>query len=196
LLAMLIVLVIVVSSHSGFGVQGQPSGPSGSTPVGTSQPAQPLGPSATPNGFLQWISLGIAASVVVLALMAWLISQRRSRTPWLGRELVGREKLAAALDESLDALRSHPDPREAVIRAYSAMERALARAGRARRHFEAPLEFVNRVLVSIPGAGSDARTLTDLFELARFSQHQIDARMRDVAVNTLSNIRRQLQAES
>jgi hypothetical protein len=142
---------------------------------------------------LPWISLGLAAAVVLVGILAWVMSERRRR---LSSQVLGskpRETMTAAIEEGIETLLSHPDPRLAVIAAYSVMEKAFARAGSARRIYETPLEFVGRILSSIPSAGADATKLAELFELAKFSQHEIDEKMRVVAVRTLSNIRRQLQ---
>ncbi|HEY8745753.1 MAG TPA: DUF4129 domain-containing protein, partial [Chloroflexota bacterium] len=79
--------------------------------------------------------------------------------------------------------------RRAVVAAYAGMERALARAGLARRPQEAPFEYLRRVL---PAARSNAQTvqrLTELYERARFSEHPITVPMRDTAIQSLQAIR-------
>ena len=55
------------------------------------------------------------------------------------------------------------------------MERALAAHGFPRRRFEAPHEYLNRVLGELSGGRRAAARLTALFERARFSPH--DRRM-------------------
>jgi hypothetical protein len=143
---------------------------------------------------LPGISVGLAAAVVLISMVAWVMSERRRRRLARVRDSETQETMSEAIEEGIETLLSHPDPRQAVIAAYSVMERAFARAGSARRHYETPLEFVGRILSSIPRAGADATRLADLFELAKFSQHEIDEKMRGIAVNSLSNIRNQLRA--
>jgi uncharacterized protein DUF4129 len=104
------------------------------------------------------------------------------------------EVLAAALDESLDDLRSDPDLRRAIIAAYARMERALAAAGLPRHHAEAPLEYVERALLTLDTSAGAVRRLTDLFQWARFSQHEPDPSMRDEAVDALIAVRDELRA--
>ena len=99
------------------------------------------------------------------------------------------------LSETLDDLRREPDPRKAVIGAYSKMERTLAARGFARRESEAPLEYLGRILGIVEGSGHSARRLTRLFERARFSPHEIDQRMKDDAIDSLVGLRAQLEAE-
>ena len=65
-----------------------------------------------------------------------------------------REALAQVLSETLDDLRSEPDPRKAVIGAYAKMERTLAARGFPRRESEAPLEYLGRILGSSRGAAT------------------------------------------
>jgi uncharacterized protein DUF4129 len=104
------------------------------------------------------------------------------------------EVLAAALDESLDDLRADPDLRRAIIAAYARMETALAAAGLPRHHAEAPLEYVERALLTLDTSAVAVRRLTDLFQWARFSQHEPDPAMRDEAVEALIAVRDELRA--
>jgi hypothetical protein len=104
------------------------------------------------------------------------------------------EALAAALDESLDDLRADPDLRRAIIAAYARMERALAAAGLPRNQAEAPLEYVERALLTLDTSAAAVRRLTDLFQWARFSQHEPDPAMRDEAVDALVAVRDELRA--
>lgn len=137
-----------------------------------------------------WIGFAIAVSLV-LALFLWL---------WVRRRIVAgqsslepRAALVRALEGSLEELRTIADPRQAVIAAYASMEKAFDRAGLPRRPFETPLEFVARVLSLITRTAAEARRLADLFELAKFSRHDIDERMRSSALESLSRIRDELR---
>jgi hypothetical protein len=58
------------------------------------------------------------------------------------------------------------------------MERALAAAGIPRHRAEAPLEYMERALLTLDTSAEAVRRLTDLFALARFSQHEPDPSMR------------------
>ena len=111
------------------------------------------------------------------------------------REVEAREALAAILDDTLDDLRAEPDPRKAVIACYSRMERSLASYGLPRRPFEAPDEYLGRVLEELQSGSPSARRLTRLFERAKFSEHSIDASMKDEAIDAVSELRSELTSE-
>ena len=143
----------------------------------------------------QWFPVFIIGSLVVGigGAMAFLALRRRHAE--LERAPI-RETLAEVLSETLDDLRSEPDPRKAVIGAYAKMERTLAARGFPRHESEAPLEYLGRILAVIEGSGHSARRLTRLFERARFSPHEIDQRMKDDAIDSLVGLRAQLEADA
>jgi Domain of unknown function (DUF4129) len=80
-----------------------------------------------------------------------------------------------------------------VIAAYARMERVLAAHGIPRRRFEAPHEYLDRVLGELTH-GSSAARLTALFERARFSSHAIGAPMRDEAIEAIEALQDELAA--
>jgi uncharacterized protein DUF4129 len=133
------------------------------------------------------IVLGVLLALGVAAYMtrSRLVSATHRRAP---------EELAAALDDSIDDLRTEPDLRRAIVAAYARMERALAEAGIPRHHSEAPLEYMERALLTLDTSAAAVRTLTDLFALARFSQHEPDPSMRDEAIDALVAVRDELRA--
>ena len=96
--------------------------------------------------------------------------------------------VALAARVGLDELRAERDPRMAVVRAYAAMERILSQRGLGRRRHEAPFEYLERTLAvgSLPVQA--ATELTELFELARFSDHLIARSLRDQAIQALEDI--------
>jgi hypothetical protein len=126
---------------------------------------------------------------VAAAIVAAFFFRRGSGKP----DETAPEVLAAALDESLDDLRSDPDLRRAIIAAYARMETALAAAGIPRDPAEAPLEYVERALLALDTSAGAVRKLTDLFEWARFSHHEPEPSMRDDAVDALVAVRDELR---
>ena len=73
------------------------------------------------------------------------------------------------------------------------MERTLAARGVPRERFEAPVEYLARVLDLVQVSSHSIRRLTSLFERARFSPHEIDARMKDDAIDALAGLRTELE---
>jgi len=128
-----------------------------------------------------------------IAVAAFLLAERRRRRR-LPRDWNVAEALSDVLDETLDDLRAESDPRRAVIAAYARMERALAAHGVPRRRFEAPHEYLGRVLAEVTGGGLAARRLTALFERARFSPHEIDTSMKDEAIEAIESLQADLAA--
>jgi len=141
----------------------------------------------------RWEEL-VAVLVLLLALGAVMAATRSRLRAGTARHVAAPEALAAALDESLDDLRADTDLRRAIIAAYARMERALAAAGLPRHHAEAPLEYLERALLALDASAGAVRRLTDLFEWARFSQHEPDPSMRDEAVDALVAVRDELRA--
>ncbi len=74
------------------------------------------------------------------------------------------------------------------------MERVLAAHGVARRAAEAPLEYLARVLRDLALRESSVRTLTHLFERAKFSHHAVDPTMKEAAIDALETARAELRA--
>jgi Domain of unknown function (DUF4129) len=142
----------------------------------------------------QWGELIAVLALVAVVAAAAVVAARRSRPDDDTGLEAAPEALAAALDESLDDLRGDPDLRRAIIAAYARMETALAAAGIPRRPAEAPLEYVERALLTLDASAAAVRHLTDLFEWARFSHHEPEPSMRDDAVDALVAVRDELRA--
>ncbi|HLX19256.1 MAG TPA: DUF4129 domain-containing protein [Gaiellaceae bacterium] len=140
---------------------------------------------------LRWDEVAIVAALLAAAGVAAFASRnRRQLKEWRFRP---HDDIADALDESLDDLRLEPDLRRAIIAAYARMERALAMAGLPRRASEAPTEYLSRALGSLDTSRESVARLTELFERAKFSQHDPDPSMRDEAIDALTVVRDELR---
>lgn len=142
---------------------------------------------------IDWLVVGLVfvAALVGFAILAAVIVRPRGRSL---PELEARRKLERMLDETLDDLHRERDPRRAVIAAYARMERSLGTYGLPRRPAEAPLEYLGRVLSELTGSAAAARRLTRLFERAKFSEHAINARMKEDAIAAVGAVRDELRA--
>jgi Domain of unknown function (DUF4129) len=163
-----------------FGGQG-PNGTNHQQRVGGTRPVH-----------FRWGELLVVLGLLLVAgtVIAAKLSRKEPRPP----SEVAPEALASALDESIDDLRGDTDLRRAIVAAYARMETALAAAGVPRRPAEAPLEYLERVLLSLDASAEAVRRLTDLFEWARFSHHEPEPAMRDDAVDALIAVRDELRA--
>jgi uncharacterized protein DUF4129 len=128
-----------------------------------------------------------------VAFAAFVIAEQRRRRR-LPKDWAVAEVLSDVLDETLDDLRSEADPRRAVIAAYARMERSLAAHGIPRRRFEAPHEYLTRVLSEVSGGRLAATRLTALFERARFSPHEVDESMKASAIEAIESLQADLAA--
>jgi branched-subunit amino acid ABC-type transport system permease component len=139
----------------------------------------------------QW-PLALALAGVVLLGGVWLLV-RRSRSPESSEAVGVEEELAAAIGSTIDDLRNERDARRAVIAAYASMESILASHDLARNGPEAPYEYLARVLHMLDVRESAVRSLTELFEYAKFSDHEIDRTMKDRAIESLVAVKEDLQ---
>lgn len=152
-----------------------------------------LPPGATRPAHFQWpLALGLVGLVLVGGVLVY-IRERRPPSPPRAEGL--EAELAHAVETTIDDLRRERDPRRAVIAAYANMERVLAAHGLARMPPEAPLEYLARVLRTLHVRESAVQSLTRLFEYAKFSEHDIDATMKEEAISALIVVRDDLQVE-
>lgn len=140
----------------------------------------------------RWLPVFVVGSLIVGIGGAMTIFAVRRRRELL-RDAPIVEALSDVLAETLDDLRGERDPRQAVIRAYSRMERTLAARGLPRHETEAPLEYLGRVLDAVQASAHSVRRLTQLFQRARFSKHEIDPGMKEDAIEALSGLRAELE---
>ena len=141
---------------------------------------------------LVWpLAIGLAVLIAAALVAAIVIERRRDRRGRSRPEQL--EELGRALDEAIDDLRRDPDPRRAVIAAYARMEQALTLYGFPRRPSEAPYEYLHRVARDLE-AEQPVAALTELFEVAKFSEHAVDETMRGRAIDALTAVRQEVRA--
>jgi hypothetical protein len=178
--------------HNLFGGHSQQSPSSHVRPVKTGTPPKQK---QVHQPQFRWLSAVIVGSIIIgIAGAGAVVYVRRRR----GGDAWDREAaLAVALDEvladSLDDLHAEPDPRRAVIRAYARMERTFAAYGVPRDDAEAPLEYMGRALDQLSVSAYSVRRLTQLFSRAKFSPHEVDAQMKDDAIEALVGLRAELE---
>ncbi|MDP9331679.1 MAG: DUF4129 domain-containing protein [Actinomycetota bacterium] len=140
-----------------------------------------------------WALVGVAIGIVVVVLL--ILTRGRRRPPALTLSS-RREEMAQAVEESIEDIDGDPDPRHAIISAYARMERVLAAHGWARRPSRAPFEYLEESLQQLSVPAAPARSLTELFELAKFSRHRMDTSMKRRAIDALVAVRQALEEGS
>ncbi|MFN2469002.1 MAG: DUF4129 domain-containing protein [Gaiellaceae bacterium] len=146
------------------------------------------------RGDFDWAPVIVMSSIFLGggAIAAFLLFRTGTRRPPSAARIA--EELSNVLDETLDDLRAERDARRAVIGAYARMERALAWFGLPRHPFEAPLEYLARVLVEHDASAESVSRLTQLFERAKFSQHEIGPDAKEDAIEALVAVRDELRS--
>jgi len=194
----LLAVAVVFTKHHGIGnlhFGGSPATHQSSQ--GQQQPKHQKTQKSSPayHSQFRWLPAVIVASIILGAAGAAVAVYVRKR--YGGEDWDREAELAAALDEvladSLDDLRSDPDPRRAVIRAYARMEQTFAAYGVPRDEAEAPLEYMARALDHLSVSVYSVRRLTQLFSRAKFSPHEVDAGMKDEAIESLVGLRAELE---
>jgi hypothetical protein len=149
--------------------------------------------SAVVNGLMQVLLLILA--LFAFGAMAWLfLAVLPQRGRGVARTFDG-PALQAAVEESLDDLRRLADARLAIIRCYDRFERVLAAADVRRPPWQTVLEFMRTALKVPQLPDADVRTLTGLFEIARFSRHELGPEHRERAWQALMAVKTALEAD-
>jgi Domain of unknown function (DUF4129) len=152
------------------------------------------GPASPEPPDFKWLPVFIATGTGMLLLgFLGLRSARRARGELLTPYLLERE-FESLLEDTLADLYAEKDARKAIIAAYARMERLFATYGIPRRPTEAPMEYLDRILGELRASGSALRRLTALFQWAKFSDHPVDATMRNEAIEALTRVRDELKA--
>lgn len=156
--------------------------PKGGKPKPAAAPQEPQ---------FQWSVVVAAAVLGAAGLGAYAIVRRRK--PELREGAALTEALAFALDDAIDDVRAETDPRRAVIKAYARMEQILGAYGLPRAAAETPYEYLARTLQTLATSAASVERLTDLFERAKFSLHDIGPEMREDAIAALTAVRDELR---
>lgn len=140
--------------------------------------------------------LGLVTLVVALAVTRRRI-QREVAPPSDEAEdhtrSVRRDRMIGLLDDAIEGLRSHPDPREAVVSAWVRLEDAFVIAGVEREPTDTPLRYLGRALRTVDASAPAVERLTGSFEAALFSTHPIGPDTQADAVDALVSVRDELQ---
>jgi hypothetical protein len=137
-------------------------------------------------GLILWICTGIAALIVILLIIRWLL-RRQPRTA----ETIDATEVSAAEEPSEAQERSEPstpvvrrglrqaitdlaterEPHDAIVKAWLGLQEAAEDAGVSRRLAETPTEFTRRVLARVPADADAVDVLLSCYLKVRFGDH-------------------------
>jgi len=131
----------------------------------------------------------LLAALGLFGLLLLVTFAERIERWWMARD-AAQAPAARDLERTapLPDPRDEPDPRAAVILAWSRFEHALAAARAPRAPWQTPAELTRAALARLPLPRSAVQRLTALFELARFSQRPLDVDARTAACASLDAI--------
>jgi hypothetical protein len=149
--------------------------------------------SALASGIMEGLLLTLA--LIGFAVVGWLylaILPERTRG---ATAVPAPAALHKVVEDSLDDLRHLADARLAIIRCYDRFERVLAGAHVHRSPWQTVMEFMRTALQHAWLPRDSVRELTQLFEIARFSRHEVGPQHRERAWQALMAVKAALEKE-
>jgi hypothetical protein len=153
-------------------------------------PVRPNG--ATRQVAIDWWLVGplVLVGLAAIAILFASAARQRASTP---RSEPDPGVVRDAAAESLEKVLSEPDHRRAVILAYQHMEYVLGAAGAPRLEWETPFEYLDRVFTEVRAPLGIAARLTELYEHAKFSHHDVGSEMRASAIAMLRELTHEME---
>lgn len=191
---LLVAIIVAVRYLAGEPELPEPADPE-EAPAGTEQGTDDDGDDESPALWPLLLALGVgAAAVGTIPLVRHLTARDEEDGPEDDAHQLARrrDRLIGLLDDAIDDLRRHPDPREAVIAAWARLEDAFELAGLERRASDTPLRLLARALDTVEASAPAVEGLTRAFEHAMFSTHRIDRATQLGAVDALVAVRDEL----
>ncbi|MBI4640516.1 MAG: DUF4129 domain-containing protein [Candidatus Tectomicrobia bacterium] len=106
-----------------------------------------------------------------------------------------KRDLIDVIGESIEDVELQNDYRQAIIATYRRLEQLLNFYGIPRLSFQTPLEYMKSVLASLAISPSSIRGLTSLFEVAKFSLHDMKEEDKSKALFYLHDIKATLERD-
>jgi len=132
------------------------------------------------------IPVGIIMLLMVGSFISSILEARRKSSFDEDTHVMSRQ-----IKEEIEQIAGGGDPREAIIRVYSRMAEIIERHGVPDSSALTAREFASRALHILGVRPITVNRLTALFEVARYSSHEISPSMADEALNLL----RQMEGE-
>ncbi|MGY6502371.1 MAG: DUF4129 domain-containing protein [Acidimicrobiales bacterium] len=145
------------------------------------------------------VVVGIAMFVALVLALLWMVRRqpgvaRDGSPPSDPRQPVDvrRDRMIGLLDDALAALRSHPDPRDAVIAAWVRLGDAFEVVGVERSAADTTSSYLGRALRTIDASAPAVERLIGSFDEALYSTHAIGPDTQAAAVDAVTAVRDEL----
>ena len=109
------------------------------------------------------------------------------------REITVQRSAREYVEEALYQVRIGKDVRGAILSAYKEMESLMRQHGVESKKYYTPREFERFALETLKISKKPVDTLTSLFELARYSKHEMNEEHRKEAIAALEAIRNEME---
>jgi hypothetical protein len=126
----------------------------------------------------------------------WILYEGWGKTRFQGAADDPRPRqIQRAVAAGLQELRTHTDPRQAIIACYARLEHLLTDYGVPAYEYLTPQEYMGTALQEIDLPTEAFAGLVELFELARYSLHPLDDTARRTAMAYLEQLQAHLQQD-
>lgn len=124
----------------------------------------------------------------------WMLCEGRGLLRFQADEESGQARqVQRAVAAGLRELRTHTDPRQAIIACYARLEHLLEEYGVPASPYLTPQEYMGRTLRDLDLPAEAFAGLVGLFELARYSLHPVDDTARSLALEHLTRLNAHLE---
>lgn len=134
-------------------------------------------------------------SIVGIIIYQRYFSEQEIKEDLTRREMMERD-FTTNIENAIENLKEGKDPRTSILRCYWKTCLLLEGEGIKQGEDVTPREFKNMVLSNIRIETQPLEDLTDLFEEARYSSHEITDIKRDRAIKDLKNIKTKIGGKS
>ena len=133
-----------------------------------------------------WIMLSMAIIFAITILVIWKTYRVEKETPTI------KKSVKEYLEEAIYQVKIGKDVRGAILSAYLEMEKLMRSQGVEDKKYYTPREFQDFAVEQLRISPKPVNTLTELFEVARYSMHQMAEEDRDKALQALEEIRNEV----
>ncbi len=135
------------------------------------------------------IALIIIAAVMGILFGVFVVKVYKKKEAKVEKEVITTKE---AMERAIYKVKIGKDVRGAILSAYKEMEKLMRSKGVEDKTYYTPREFREFALETLKISPRPVEMLTNLFEIARYSQHEMNENHRKLALNALEEIRNEI----